>query len=121
MKMREGDKGDGTPIGDQRFIWVDTVSKEWGFTDNGGIPEELPDPKLDIRTYRRGDRVVYKIKMYDSDEIDMYEGYVEIINEYPGGYASIDVIGERKGEKCLFKHLPLSNVIERYEAGKVST
>ncbi len=22
---------DGTPIGDQRFIWVDTVAKEWGY------------------------------------------------------------------------------------------
>ncbi len=22
---------DGTPIGDRRFIWVDTVSKEWGY------------------------------------------------------------------------------------------
>ena len=22
-----------TPIGNQRFIWVDTVSKEWGFAD----------------------------------------------------------------------------------------
>lgn len=24
---------DGMPIGDQRFIWIDTVSKEWGFAD----------------------------------------------------------------------------------------
>lgn len=107
---------DGTPIGDQRFVWVDTVTKEWGFADGGDIPEELPDPKLDIRTYRRGDRVVFKIKMHDSDKEEVHEGYVEIIDEYTEGYASIDVISEIKGEKCLFKHLSLSDVIERYEA-----
>ena len=39
---------DGDPIGDQRFIWVDTVSKLWGFADGGGEPEERPDPKTDI-------------------------------------------------------------------------
>lgn len=39
---------------------------------------------------------------------------MEIIDEYPGGYASIDVMGEINGEKCLFKHLSLSDVIERY-------
>lgn len=24
----------GNPIGDRRFIWVDTVSKQWGFADD---------------------------------------------------------------------------------------
>lgn len=105
----------GTPIGDQRFVWVDTVSKEWGFADRGDIPEELPDPKLDIRTYQRGDRVVFKIKMHDSNEEEILEGYVEIIDRHPGGYVSIDVMGERNGEKYFFKHLSLSDVIEHYE------
>ena len=25
----------GGPIGDQRFVWIDTVSKQWGFADAG--------------------------------------------------------------------------------------
>jgi hypothetical protein len=54
--------------------------------------------------------------MHDSDKEEVHEGYVEIIDEYTEGYASIDVISEIKGEKCLFKHLSLSDVIERYEA-----
>ncbi len=84
----------------------------------GDIPEELPDPKLDIRTYQRGDRVVFKIKMHDSNEEEILEGYVEIIDRHPGGYVSIDVMGERNGEKCFFKHLSLSDVIEHCEAGE---
>ncbi len=100
----------GDPVGDQRFVWVDTVSKEWGFTDKGGIPEELPDPKLDIRTYRRGDRVRFEIKMAKTGEAQVVEGSVEIIDRYPNGYSSIDVFSE----DTLYKHIPLSDVTEYY-------
>jgi len=102
----------GEPVGDQRYVWVDTVTKEWGFTDKDGVPEEVSDPKLDIRSYRIGDRVWFKIKESECDMEEIHEGYVEIIDRYPGGYATIDVMSERKGEKCLYKHIPLSVVTE---------
>ena len=51
----------GKPIGDQRLIWVDTVSKQWGFADGNGESEKQPDPRLDIRNYKVGDRVKFKI------------------------------------------------------------
>lgn len=57
----------GNPIGDWRFIWVDTVSKQWVFADGNGKSEELPDPKLDIRNYKVGDCVKFKIRYRDSD------------------------------------------------------
>ena len=38
----------------------------------------------------------------------IYEGAVEIIDHYPGGHTSIDVMSE----KTLYKHLPLTDVIE---------
>ena len=98
----------GDPIGDQRFIWVDTVSKQWGFADGNGEPEELPDPKLDIRNYKVGDRVKFMIRYHESDQEEIYEGAVEIIDHYPGGHTSIDVMSE----KTLYKHLPLTDVIE---------
>ena len=56
---------DGSPIGDQRFVWVDTVSKVWGFADKGNEIESTPDEKLDIRSYRIGDRVQFKIRFSD--------------------------------------------------------
>ena len=98
----------GNPIGDRRFIWVDTVSKQWGFADGNGKPEELPDPKLDIRNYKIGDCVKFKIRYHDSDQEEIHEGAVEIIDHYPGGHTSIDVMSEN----TLYKHLPLTDVIE---------
>ena len=98
----------GNPIGDRRFIWVDTVSKQWGFADGNGKPEELPDPKLDIRNYKVGDCVKFKIRYHDSDQEEIHEGAVEIIDHYPGGHTSIDVMSEN----TLYKHLPLTDVIE---------
>ena len=56
----------GNPIGDRRFIWVDTVSKQWGFADGNGKPEELSDPKLDIGNYKVGDCVKFKIRYHAS-------------------------------------------------------
>ena len=56
---------DGAPIGDQRFIWVDTVTKEWGFADGNGNPEKLPDPRLDVRNYKVGDYVKFKVRWHE--------------------------------------------------------
>lgn len=98
---------DGTPIGDQRFIWVDTVTKEWGFAYGDGKPEKLPDPKLDVRSYKVGDTVRFKIRWYDTKEEEILEGTVEVIDRYSGGYAEIDILS---GD-TIYKHLSLSDVI----------
>ena len=100
---------DGSPIGDQRFVWVDTVSKVWGFADKGNEIEPTPDEKLDIRTYRIGDRVQFKIRFSDSDEDEIHEGTVEIIDRNPGWYSSIDIMSGG----TLYKHIPLTDVIEK--------
>ena len=49
------------------------------------VPEELPDQKLDIRTYHKGDRVRFKIRWADTGEVEHIDGTVEIIDRYPGG------------------------------------
>lgn len=103
---------DGDPIGDQRFVWVDTITGQWGYTDNDMVPEELPDPKLDIRTYHEGDRVRFKVKFAETGETETVEGTVEIIDRYPGGYSSIDVFSD----DTLYKHIPLRDVVEHYGA-----
>ena len=103
----------GDPIGDQRFVWVDTELQQWGFTDKGDEPERLADLKLDIRNYHKGDWVLFQIKMYGSDEIEYHEGTVEIIDKYPDGYASIDV----QCKDVLYKHVSLKNVIQLLKAG----
>ena len=100
----------GDTIGDQRFIWVDTDTKQWGFADRNGEVEELPDEKLDIRNYRVGDKVRFKIRHFGSEKEEILEGAVEIIDKYPGGHASIDVMS---GD-TLYKHLSLKNVIEKF-------
>ena len=106
----------GDPIGDQRFIWIDTVSKQWGFADSDGEPEELPDPKLDIRNYKVGDSVKFKIRYHGSDKEEIHDGTVEIIDKYPAGYASIDVMS---GD-TLYKHMPLTDVIEHVESHAIT-
>ena len=98
----------GDPIGDRRFVWVDTVSKQWGFADGNGNPEELPDSKLDIRNYKVGDQVKFKIRYHGSDQEEIHDGTVEIIDHYPGGHTSIDVMSEN----TLYKHLSLTDVVE---------
>ena len=98
----------GNPIGDQRFIWVDTVSKQWGFADGNGKPEKQPDPRLDIRNYKVGDRVKFKIRYHESDQDEIHDGTVKIIDHYPGGHVSIDVMS---GD-TLFKHLSLTDVLD---------
>ena len=98
----------GNPIGDQRFIWVDTVSKQWGFADGNGEPEKQPNPRLDIRNYKVGDRVKFKIRYHGSDKEEIHDGAVEIIDHYPGGHGSIDVMSS----DIFYKHLPLEKVIE---------
>ena len=102
----------GDPIGDQRFIWVDTVSKQWGFTDGHGNPENLPDPKLDIRNYKIGHHVKFKIRYHGSGKEEIHDGTVEIIDHYSGGHVSIDVMS---GD-TLYKHLSLTDVIEHVES-----
>ena len=104
----------GTPIGDQRFIWVDTVSKQWGFADGSGEPENLPDPKLDIRNYKDGDHVKFKFRYYGSDQEEIHEGIVETINQYSGGQSSLDVMSE----DTLYKQLSLTDVLERCREGE---
>ncbi len=104
----------GTPVGDQRFVWVDTVTKEWGFTDKEGVPEKLPDPMQDIRSYREGDTVVMKITRQNEDTEELCEGRITTINRYPMGYVTIDVMGEYEGEKMLYKHFPLRLVVDHH-------
>ena len=103
----------GDPIGDQRFIWVDTETKQWGFADGNGEPEKLPDPKMDIRNYTVGDHVKFKIRYHGSDIDEILDGTVEIIDHYLGGRASIDVMS---GD-TLYKHLTLDDVLEHNKEG----
>ncbi len=59
-----------------------------------------------------GDRVRFKIRYSGSEEEEIHEGTVEIIDKYPGGHASIDVMcGD-----TLYKHLSLPDVIEHLES-----
>ncbi len=98
---------DGTPIGDQRFIWVDTVAKEWGFADGDGNPEKLPDPRLDVRNYKVGDYVKFKVRWHDTQKEEILKGTIQVIDRYPGGYAEIDILS---GD-TIYKHFPLKDVI----------
>ena len=91
----------------QRFIWVDTETQQWGFADGNGEPEKLPDPKMDIRNYMVGDHVKFKIRYHGSDKEEILDGIVEIIDHYPGGHSSIDVMS---GD-TLYKHLTLDDVL----------
>lgn len=98
---------DGTPIGDQRFIWVDTVAKEWGFADGDGNPEKLPDPRLDVRNYKVGDYVKFKVRGHDTQKEKILKGTIQVIDRYPGGYAEIDILS---GD-IVYKHFSLEDVI----------
>ncbi len=97
----------GDPIGDQRFVWVDTVSKQWGFADNNGEPESLPDPRLDIRYYKVGDKVRFIGGRGDDEK--KIEGVVEILNRYRVGDNDIDI----RTDGCLYKHVPLTLILEK--------
>ncbi len=81
---------------------------QWGFADGNGDPEDLPDAKLDIRNYKIGDHVRFRNGCHGSDKEEIHDGTVEIINHYPGGYVSIDVMGGG----TLYKHLMLEDVLE---------
>ena len=98
---------DGTPIGDQRFIWVDTVTKEWGFADGDGNPEKLPDPRLDVRNYKVGDYVKFKVRWHDTQKEEILKGTIQVIDRYSGGYAEIDILS---GD-IVYKHFSLEDVI----------
>jgi hypothetical protein len=101
---------DGSPFGDQRFVWLDTISKQWGFADKGNLVEPIPDGKLDIRNYRIGDRVHFKIGNSSFEKTEILEGLVEIIDRNPGWYPSIDIMS---GD-TLYKHIPLNDVIKKF-------
>ena len=103
----------GDPIGDQRFVWVDTEYQQWGFTDKGDVQESPKMSLLDIRNYKKGDWVLFKLKKRMSDEEEYHEGKVEIINRYPGGYASIDIMCK----DVFFKHISLDCVVEKMTIG----
>jgi hypothetical protein len=103
----------GTPVGDQKFVWVDTTFQQWGFVDKGDVVERLPDTKTDIRNYRTGDWVLFCVRKNDAEEPEFHEGVVEIIDRYPGGYASIDVMCK----DIFYKHIPLDDVLERITVG----
>ncbi len=98
---------DGTPIGDQRFIWVDTVAKEWEFADGDGNPEKLPDPRLDVRNYKVGDYVKFKVRWHDTQKEETLKGTIQVIDRYSGGYAEIDILS---GD-TVYKHFSLEDVI----------
>ena len=98
----------GMVIGDQRFIWVDTITMQWGFTDKGDVPEELPDARLDYRNYSRGDRVTFRMNVRGTDAEELHEGTVTSIDRFPSGEATIDV----KGKDCYYKHISLHAVVE---------
>ena len=53
-------------------------------------------------------RSTFYLHYHDSDQEEIHEGAVEIIDHYPGGHTSIDVMSEN----TLYKHLPLTDVIE---------
>ena len=63
---------------------------------------------MDIRNYKVGDSVKFKIRYHDSDREEIHGGVVEIIDHYPGGHSLIDVMS---GD-TLYKHLSLTDVIE---------
>ena len=71
------------------------------------IPEELPDPKLDYRTYKLGDTVRFETIKPGSKEPEIVEGVVSTIDRFPDGSSSIDVFNA----DILYKHIPLSSVI----------
>ncbi|MBE6035094.1 MAG: hypothetical protein E7222_10425 [Clostridiales bacterium] len=104
---------DGTPIGDQRFVWVDTTCSQWGYVDQGNTPEIPMDKKSDIRNYNVGDWVLFRLKALDSEEDEYHEGVVEIIDRYRDGRSSIDVMCKN----IFIKHVPLENVIELMTVG----
>ena len=83
---------DGTPIGDQRFIWVDTVAKEWGFADGDGNPEKLPDLRLDVRNYKVGDYVKFKVRRHDTQKEEILKGTIQVID---------NLLSFRKLKNCL--------------------
>ena len=97
----------GAPIGDRRFIWVDTHTREWGFTDKGNIPEELPDPIRDIRYYDRGDSVSFRL----DEDGDIFKGKVEVVDRRLYAPDTIDIMTDA----CLYKHIPLKCVIEHHK------
>ena len=104
---------DSTPIGDQRFVWVDTTFRQWGFVDNGDMPETSANNRIsDIRNYRTGDWVLFRISKSEG-EYEYREGIVEIIDRYPDGFSSIDVMCKN----ILYKHIPLADVLDRIRVG----
>ena len=68
---------------------------------------------MDIRNYTVGDHVKFKIRYHGSDKEEILDGIVEIIDHYPGGYSSIDVMS---GD-TLYKHFTLDDVLEHNKEG----
>ena len=87
---------------------MDTITMQWGFTDKGDVPEELPDARLDYRNYSRGDRVTFRMNVRGTDAEELHEGTVTSIDRFPSGEATIDV----KGKDCYYKHISLHAVVE---------
>ena len=50
----------------------------------------------------------FKIRYHGSDKEEILDGIVKIIDQYPGGHSSIDVMS---GD-TLFKHLSLTDVLD---------
>ncbi len=97
----------GAPIGDQRFVWVDSITREWGFSDKGDAPVGLPDPMRDIRYYSRGDRVDFRL--HEGEKT--LKGCVEVLDRR---FTSPDTIDIRTDEG-LYKHVPLECVVEHFK------
>ena len=95
------------------FVIPDVHLKPWMFDKAEEILSRSEYDKIVCLGDLVDDRVKFKIRCHDTDREEINGGTVEIIDHYPGGHVSIDVMS---GD-TLNKHLSLTDVLD-HSVGK---
>ncbi len=106
----------GNPIGNEKFVWIDTETKEFRVVGSDSPndymikKESWGNPK-----YRVGDPVKVKVKNRETDDYEIKTGEVYIVDAYgtigQKEEASYDVMVGEGEDRCLYKHIRESEII----------
>ncbi|MCR5126859.1 MAG: metallophosphoesterase [Lachnospiraceae bacterium] len=105
---------DGRPVGNEKFVWVDTETKEFGVagsSDENDIRIQMSAPG--DPAYKTGDHVAVCItdgrgeKSIKNGEVYVVDAYGTIDQDEEPSY---DIMVDDGTEKCLYKHIPESEI-----------
>ena len=106
----------GEPIGNQKFVWVDTNSKQIGIAGSDTEGGYLFRKHIPGRPrYQNGEMVMVEFRIRGTDDYEVKSGIIRHVDAY-GTFGqneepSYDITVSDGEEKCLYKHVRESQIV----------